>query len=62
MSTIYDVEKTLQAIADGYEYYTMTQTGDDSALILVENPDYKEDDGSFVYLSFYTDVLEDPDK
>lgn len=47
------VEKALKAIADGYTYRIQTpdfDTGWPSGFIAVDNPDFKEDNGSDPFL------------
>lgn len=53
---MYDVEKALKAIADGYSYRIQTPSQPDwpHGYIAVDNPDFKEDDGSdpFVVIEY----------
>ena len=47
------IEKALQAIADGYDYFIVPYSRreqEDGHVVQIENPDYKEDDGSHKYL------------
>ena len=46
------LDKTLEAIADGYPYSWEYFPQIGTAIVLVENPEYQEDDGSGVYLGF----------
>lgn len=50
-----ELKKALQAIADGYKYEIVSHLDDhygDSHYVSVENPDFKEDDGSDKNLVF----------
>jgi len=45
MADIEYIRKTLEAVADGYEYY-INDHETSVFFLVVENPDFKEDDGS----------------
>lgn len=50
-----ELKKALQAIADGHKYEIVSHPIDHEDIrhyVYVRNPDFKEDDGSDVYLTF----------
>lgn len=50
-----NVSKAILAIADGYHYKLVADGS--RILLVVENPDFQEDNGSDVNLVFYTEDL-----